>query len=140
VELIIVVTIIGILALLAVPALLKAQRNAVSSQFINDLRIICGAVELYTIEHGSYPPDGMAGLPPQLQPYLRSKLNTERSPLGGVWDWDTNQFGVTAGISVFKPIADDRLLTEIDARIDDGDLTTGSFRKRTSGVIYVIQP
>ena len=57
-----------------------------------------------------------------------------------MWDWDYKQFGCTAGISVYQPMADAAQMQELDALIDDGDLSSGNFRTRSDGYIYVIVP
>jgi len=48
--------------------------------------------------------------------------------LGGLWNWDNNIGGFTAGISIQGYTCPTAQLLEIDAKIDDGDLTTGNFR------------
>jgi hypothetical protein len=64
---------------------------------------------------------------------------TEPTPIGGQWDWDFLQYGAIAGVSVFMPDLTEAQMARIDARIDDGDLTTGIFRRRSSGYIYVME-
>ena len=71
-----------------------------------------------------------------------ARLNwAETTSLGGYWDWDYNQlqFGCRAGISVYTPQWTDEQMREIDARIDDGNLSTGSFRKRSGGYIWAVE-
>jgi hypothetical protein len=46
---------------------------------------------------------------------------------------------MVAGISVTGVTVPDRQMERIDARIDDGDLTTGLFRKVGSRFIYILQ-
>ena len=38
------------------------------------------------------------------------------------------------------PTASVAQMTEIDRRIDDGDLSTGNFRARSQGYIWILQP
>jgi type IV pilus assembly protein PilA len=141
VEIMIVVVIIGLLAAMAVPAFQRIRRNVQNKTFANDLRQIRGAAEQYIMEQSAYPEDGTPGaFPAGLAEYLPSHLESQRTPVGGLWDWDYKQFGCTAGISVYQPMADAAQMQELDALIDDGDLSSGNFRARSDGYIYVIVP
>lgn len=55
IELLIVVSIIAILALIAVPNLLSAQVRSKVSRVKADFRNIAAAIEAYSTDHGSYP-------------------------------------------------------------------------------------
>ena len=55
------------------------------------------------------------------------------------WDFLQYQFGGRAGVSVYQPQWTDADMAEIDSKLDDGSLSTGCFRKRTDGYIYIIQ-
>jgi type IV pilus assembly protein PilA len=139
VEIMIVVVIIGFLASMAIPAFQKARRNSQNAAFANDLRQMRAAVEQCTMELGGYPPDGYPGsFPTELEAYLPTGIATRTTPLGGLWDWDYEQFGVKAGISVQSPTAEIDQLQEVDRLIDDGNLATGNFRARSSGYIFVV--
>ncbi len=136
----IVVMIIGLLASMALPAFQKIRRSAQNAAFVNDLRQVRSAIENYAMENGGYPPDGIAALAPEFDGYISSAINNAPTPVGGVWDWDYEQFGVKAGVSVYQPTADAAQMQEIDRMIDDGDLGTGNFRDRGQGYIWVIEP
>ena len=138
VEIMIVVVIIGFLASMAIPAFQRVRRNVQNTAFANDLRLARNAAEQYIMEVGTYPPDGAAGMPSELSPSMPSRINDGPTPVGGVWDWDYEQFGFKAGISVYKPTADAAQMQEVDRLVDDGDLSTGYFRARSQGYIYVI--
>ena len=138
VEIMIVVVIIGFLASMAIPAFQRVRRNVQNTAFANDLRLARNAAEQYIMEVGTYPPDGAAGMPSELSPYMPSRINDGPTPVGGVWDWDYEQFGFKAGISVYKPTADAAQMQEVDRLVDDGDLSAGYFRARSQGYIYVI--
>jgi prepilin-type N-terminal cleavage/methylation domain-containing protein len=139
VEVMVVVVIIGLLAATAVPAVQRHQRRTQNTRFINDLRVIRDAIEVYTFEKGRYPRDGNAGLPPELNPLFPPERWSRPTPIGGAWDWDYKQFGFTAGISVYQPTVNPGQMREIDRMIDDGDLDTGIFRSRSAGYIYILQ-
>ncbi len=140
VEIMVVVVIIGLLAALAIPAFQKNRRSVQCRTFINELRLIRDASEQYVTEHAAWPPDGSAAICPELMEYLHDDLNVKVAAVGGRWDWDYMQYGCTAGISVYQPTADAVQMQEIDAAIDDGNLSTGKFHARTDGYIYVIAP
>jgi len=85
---------------------------------------------MYATEHGSYPPDvNRGGVPQGMDLYFGPTFDfTKTTPIGGNWDWDYNQFGFTAGVSVIGSGADPSRMTEIDSTIDDGNLNTGGFQ------------
>jgi len=45
----------------------------------------------------------------------------------------------TPGVSVYRPNMSDAQMADIDLMIDDGDLSTGCFRKRGDGFNYIIE-
>ena len=139
VEIMIVVVIIGLLAAMAIPAFNRVRTKARVNTFINDLRIGKDAFETYALETGGWPPDGTANMPVEMSTYMDLARWAQQTSLGGNWDWDLNQFGFVAGLSVFQPTVDDATMTLVDAAIDDGDLNAGSFRKRTNGFILVLE-
>ncbi len=141
VEIMVVVVIIGLLASLALPALQRVRRAAISKRYLNDARQIRDGAERYALEVGNFPPNGVAGLHASLRGYIpESLMNSTTTVLGGVWDWDYQQDGFTASVSVYQFTAADPQLLDIDRTIDDGNLTTGLFRKMGSKVIFIIQP
>ena len=140
IEIMIVVGIIGLLAVIVVPLVLSAWERTQNTRFVNDLRIAVNAFEQYNIETGLYPPDRTpAVMPPNMSDYLTKMKWTENTVIGGQWDWDYMQFSCTAGVSVYSPNASDDRMTDIDKIMDDGDLSSGIFRKRTDGFISIIE-
>lgn len=141
IEIMVVVVIIGLLASLALPTFRRVRLRAMSQRYLNDVRQIRDGAERYAMEHGNFPPNGTAGLHADLRGYIPDSLfNSTTTPLGGVWDWDYQQSGLTAAVSVYQPTASDDQLRDIDRSIDDGDLATGLFRKANSKAIFVVQP
>ena len=150
VEIMVVVVIIGLLAALALPAFQRSKRASQRARVINDFRIFSQAFEIYNGTNGAWPNNVGPGVIPTL-PYPMAgdfKADVWQSPtsIGGSWNWDNSlASGGFAAVSISgsgaNPIlADDTELTEIDAKIDDGDLTTGNFRKvsatRVSYILY----
>jgi prepilin-type N-terminal cleavage/methylation domain-containing protein len=134
VEIMIVVSIIALLAVIALPSFLRAREQAQNAKFENALRVANGAFDTYCMEIGSYPPDANRGIvPPGMAPYLGKNFDwAAPTPIGGNWDWDANVFGFKAGISVAGATASIQQLTAIDQKIDDGDLSTGHFQDTAS--------
>jgi len=140
VELMIAVAIIGILAMITFPAIIRARWRAGVARYCHDVRIAAGAFELYALEHGTYPPDRTpAVVPPGMDEYLEKIRWQNPTSLGGNWDWDYRVFGYEAGVSVYKPDAPEEILKSVDATIDDGNLDSGIFRSRPDGYIYIIE-
>ena len=131
----------ALLAAIALPAFQRVRRRAIAARFVNDVRQIRDGAERYAAEHGSFPPNGVAGLHANLRGYIPDSLfAATTTPLGGVWDWDYQQNGITASISVYQYTATDDLLREVDRTLDDGDLATGLFRRIGSKAVLIIEP
>jgi prepilin-type N-terminal cleavage/methylation domain-containing protein len=142
IEIMIVVLIIGILFVLAIPAFSRARETVQNTRFISDLRVAVHAFEEYNVLNRRYPADRTPGVMPDgMSEYLRGMKWTQPTPIKGSWDWDYQQFGYRAGVSAYftDPIMPDARMLEIDRKLDDGDLNTGLFRKRTRGYIYIIE-
>lgn len=126
----IVVVIIGLLAALAIPAFQRVQRASQNSRVVNDLRIFSQAFETYAAQNGAWPANvGPGVIPPGMAGTFKANVWQSPTVIGGVWNWDQGISGFTAGISISAFTCNDAQLTEIDAKIDDGDLTTGVFQK-----------
>lgn len=137
----VVVVIIGLLAAIALPAMARVKRNSQNARFISDLRTFAQGFETYSLKNGAWPPDGTPRvLPAGMSGEIKDTAWAQDTVLGGQWDWDYQQFGITAGISIYQPTVDAEQMLEIDRKIDDGDLSTGNFRARASGYIYILQP
>lgn len=139
VEIMIVVVIIGLLAAIAIPAFQKLRTKSQITAFANDLRIGRDGFDSYAMENGRWPPDGISGLPAEIDGYVSDTRFSGPTPLGGNWDWDNGQFGFTAGLSVISPTANVTTMRQLDQSIDDGNLATGNFRARSNGYIYVLE-
>ena len=135
VEIMIVVSIIALLAIIAVPSFLRAREQARGAKFVNAIRVASGAFEIYAAEHNGYPTDVNRGIvPPGMATYFSKAFDwTKATPLGGNWDWDYNVFGFTAAVSAVGNNATGAQMLEIDSKIDNGDLSTGAFRDMGSG-------
>lgn len=141
VEIMIVVVIIGLLAAIAVPAFQRVQRAAKTGRFVSDLRTFTQAFETYATESGTWPANAGSGVVPAgMTGTFKADVWTGTTVIGGRWNWDRNLNGVAAGISVASYTVSDAQLLEIDAKIDDGDLSTGLFQKVSSNrVSYILE-
>lgn len=133
VEILIVVVILGILAAIVIPSFASATDDTRKSAFVKDLRTFEQALVLYEMDHDAFPPDGGSGtVPAGLEPYVKVGKWEAGTPIGGVWDNETDDV-VTAGMGVHFDgtglTRDTTFMTTIDELLDDGDISTGSFRQ-----------
>jgi prepilin-type N-terminal cleavage/methylation domain-containing protein len=133
VEIMVVVVIIGLLAALAIPAFKRVSRASQNARIANDFRVFAQAFEIYNSQNGGWPNNASAGVIPSAPVSMAGDFKGDVwqtvTVIGGRWNWDRNISGFAAGISVSGFTIDDAQLTEIDAKIDDGNLTTGNFQK-----------
>lgn len=129
-EMMIVVLIIALLAVIAIPAMQKARTASQNSRFIADMRVAVSAFDQVAFEPAGFPADAAPGVVPDRMDGYLTKMNwTGPTPIDGQWDWDPDISGFGHGVVVILPAAKDSRMTEIDFRVDDGDLSTGLFRK-----------
>jgi len=141
-EVMMVVLIIGMLAAICIPMFQKARMDSLAVRFMNDITKACDAFEMYAMENGAFPPDRTPGvIPPGMSEYLPRLDWSGDTVIGGRWDWDYGQaqFGCNAGVSVYRPDWIPSQMVLIDEKLDDGNLSTGMFRKRPAGYIYIIE-
>ncbi len=133
-----VVLIIGMLAAVAVPQLKKNMISARSSAVMNDLRVYSGAFQAYAQEHGDWPPGGGAPgvFPPGMDGYLSQTNWSRTTPIGGNYQFATQSpqaGGRYAAVIIIASTlnnavsSDSNQLSDIDRKLDDGNLTTGNF-------------
>lgn len=141
IEILIVVIILGVLAAIALPLFAGTTDDARNSTFVTNLRSLSEQFRLYELRNGTWPTDATPGSTPSVMTTALEPFNfNSPTPIGGEWDWDYLQFGVTAGVSVHMPDRTPTQMIEIDKMIDDGDLSTGAFHSRSDGYIFVLVP
>lgn len=144
VEILIVVVILGVLAAIVIPAFASATEDTRKASFVADLRVFEEAILRYEVDHGTFPPDGGSGtVPSGLEPYVDVPKWQSPTPIGGVWD---NEFEdlLSCGMGVHfngtNETRDNTYMNTIDAIVDDGDVSTGSFRAYGDRYYRVILP
>jgi prepilin-type N-terminal cleavage/methylation domain-containing protein len=160
-EMMTVVGIIGLTLVMAIPSYMKMRKESSISEFVNTLHAIHDSFQEYAIMNRGYPPGMVQGkTPPAMTngPYFLPKGFdwTKSTPLGGAWKWDAQMKSLCNltyedGIVVMDkngspPLALDDFFLRVDQQIDDGNLSTGMFRRRTfggvsgfDGYVYVLQ-
>lgn len=143
-EILIVVVILGILAAIVIPSFASATEDTRKAAFTQDLRAFEMGVLRYQVDFGEFPPDGGSGsVPSGLEDYVSVPKWEGGTPIGGVWDNETDDV-VSAGMGVhFDGTGDTRdtsYMATIDGMIDDGNVTTGSFRIFGDRYYRVISP
>ena len=87
VEIAVVVTIIGILATLAVPYFKRVKESAIISTFENDLRIFSQEFMQYELNFGTYPDTSTPGTYPNGMADRISSTWIQSSVIGGTYRW-----------------------------------------------------
>jgi type IV pilus assembly protein PilA len=136
----IVVAIIGLLLAVSIPSMLRAGNQARKNRFAQEIRTAGHAFVQYSLEHGEYPADKTPAIMPDgMDEYLTRFAWTEETPVGGQWDWDYGVFGIHAAVSVKDPNWGSDKMQAVDSILDDGNLSTGQFRSRSGGYMYILE-
>lgn len=139
VEIMIVVIIIGLLAALAIPTIHNSQRAAKGATFINDVRTYGAAAEVFSLETGDYPDAaGAAVMPAGLEEYIPTTKWTATTPIGGSWNFLKNSNGIVSALGATGYTATVGQLMHIEAKFDDGSLTTGKLQTIAGGYYYIV--
>ena len=141
IEVLIVVVILGLLAAIVSISFRDAVTNTRQSAFVTDLHNFSAAAEYYVADTGQPVADGASGfLPVGMEDYVEPGDFERKTPLGGLWDTEGTDSGFTAGLGVhFDDPSENpgvEVMSQVDALIDDGDLTTGAFRQATTDRFY----
>lgn len=143
VEILIVVVILGVLAAIVVTGYGDITTDTRKSTFVTNLKSYADAAAIYTTRTGEYVEDTSSGVCPADFDDLIDCNEFERpTPIGGVWDFEYLDNGVTSAVGVHfdgsGDTQDDDYMATIDDLLDDGDLATGAFRKLADNRFYYI--
>src|SRR5690606_38787675 len=98
-----------------------------------------GAFETYALENSTWPPNAGSGVVPAGMAGALTSAWTTRNTLGGYWNWDRNFLGSMAAIATTSVNVSDAQMAKIDAKIDDGNLDEGAFRKVSGRFVYLLE-
>lgn len=147
----VVVTIISLLAALAIPALTKVKQKSIATAVANDLRVFAAALDAYATENGRWPAEADPGVfPTEMATRIKEASWTTATRIGGQYNWDADQMHqgtrykaaiAITGTATSALIEDVDLWEAVDRAIDDGVLTTGSFRIGSDNEpVFIISP
>lgn len=147
IEIVITVSIIGLLAAFIVPVVNSVLERRNAARAASKIRIAVNAFELCLAEEGSYPLDkNPAQIPPEMTGYF-ADLGIDwwgsKTPVGGRWDWDQG-YHFAYSVSISAPTASSKTMKDLDAMLETGDnergnLTTGNFRQVGTQYHYILE-
>lgn len=123
------ITIIGFLAAMAIPAFTLMRQRSQNARLANDLRTFTGAFQTYALEHADWPADVSPGMIPIEMRGALSSAWTQPLPCGGQWEWDYEPSTPLVAITLYNPSAPLVQMLALDRLIDDGNPTSGRFRR-----------
>lgn len=139
-EIIVIVTVIGLLCAIAIPAYGKLQQRSINTLLSNELRVASGALEYYVFDKGSWPPDGDGSWPAELTGYLPPPDRWHKpTPIGGTWAWALNTDDTVASLRINNYTVTAAQITAIDRMIDDGDPLAGKVMIAGHSLVYVLE-
>ena len=109
--------------------------------FISNIRGFSVGADRYRAATGQFLENSASGvMPTGLEDFVDLHSWDRSTPIGGLWDSELNSLGITSAIGVHFQGDDpgDAYMTDVDARFDDGDLTTGAFRKLAAERFYLV--
>ena len=146
VEIMIVVTIIGILATLSLPAFQRVTLRTRGTAFLSEGRVFAEAFTRYAQENGQFPgASGQATFPPAMAGYIKEDNWNGTTPLGGNYSWDNRRRAARSGhngaIMVTRSTMKMREMRLIDTWLDDGNIRTGNIQVRAGGatIYYMVE-
>ena len=140
IELLVVVAIVGILSSIAVPAYKGFKDRAKVARTAVELKSFSTAFIAYESQFETYPTDSHRDLPAGMTAYISEDTWDTPTPMGGYYNWEGPDNYPYAAISLFEHTASDTLIGTLDRFLDDGNLSTGTFRTGTNGrPTYVIE-
>ena len=124
IELVIVVVILAVVGAIAMGRYGGFAERAKVNAAIANLQAFERGASRYLAEHGALPAAGMSGvLPGEFEDYINRAQFEAPAIGGGEYSWQNS--GTVAGIAVIAGSPDTVLWKAIDARLDDGDASSG---------------
>lgn len=141
VEMLIVIMVIGVLTAIALSVISHVKDEARVAGTAMNLKRFETAFKSFLAWSGSYPPDTHNALPVGggMEKFLPADSFEQDTPMGGRYNWEGPDFYPYAGISLMDVTAETSLIRDVDALVDDGNLSTGKFRVTANGrYTYII--
>lgn len=148
-ELAVAVSIIGILAVLAIPAFQRTRDNTRIGALQHDLRLFEQELDTFELENRYYPPsESTPGAYPSGMENRMSSAWKLPTPIGGTYRWvytteeDPKERSAYINIvhSTTYPIKiDPERLSDIDKDLDDGDPSTGMLQINGQNLRYYVK-
>lgn len=137
IELAVTTAVIGIIVAIALPIYRDYTTRAGMAEMVLELDNMADRIKLFRQQNGRYPNDTHivppTGVP--MPPYW-----SEPTQLGGNYNWEGPNNYPYAGISILGATASDEHIKLFDRIVDDGDITTGIFRRTPNGrLTYIIE-
>lgn len=142
-EILVVVVILGVLAAIVIPAFGNYAKESIVNSFATSVKEFATVAQYHLAREGQYFEDASSGeLPAGMDAYIYAEQWTSGTPVGGVWDYELDSFGVKSAFGVHfngtGHTRDDTFMQEVDVVFDDGDLSTGCFRKLDADRYYYV--
>jgi len=143
IEILIVLVILGILASVVIPQFRNASDDAMRATFLINGKTFVESAMRFQLDTGQFLEDSSSGaLPAGFEQYVQPEKWVGGTPIGGVWDAELNSFGITSALGVHfngtGATRDDAYMKEIDSAVDNGDLSSGFFRKLADERYYFV--
>lgn len=129
-ELMIVVSVIGVLAVVGLPAYQDYLFRAKLPEMALHMDSFKKRLYEYRSVYGVYPPDTHVDPPAEVS---MPEYWYEETLLGGNYNWEGPDGYPYAGISILGATAEERHIVYFDRMLDDGNLSTGTFRLTPNG-------
>ncbi len=138
------VTLIGLLAAMALPTYRYVTLRSKAAAVTNDIRVFSAALQTYSTQHGGWPAaTGVAGeIPAGMADSLPVNFR-KPTAIGGQYEWVSNstyRAAIRITTTSASPLTNDRDLVEtVDRTYDDGDLEHGSVQYVGGELVFIIE-
>lgn len=150
IELMIVISILGILAAIVIPTVSNAREQSAVNACAVTLRELAKSYERYYEDHQSWPgnPSSKNVISPHLEGYFSKAGSQVQTPVGGYWisrAQSSPKRTISGAEYTHVPVlkkGDESLYAQIDAVIDDGDIETGAVQQDENwgpNLIWLVQ-
>lgn len=135
IEVIMVLTVIGVLSCIAIPIFRDYHMRAYVVETASNIRLFTTAFRTIALENGTVPDDSHIILPSDsgVEQLISASHWLAPIPLGGNDNREGPDNYPYAGIAILGAPASDSVISKLHAHLDDGNLVTGKFLKTPNG-------